>query len=162
MSSQICAHTLVSAEVNGELHLFLQWYNMNSPQPNISSLAMTGLPRGRGRKGGIPKRTRSKVITSTDVVASQAATMQSPGYSGSTRIGSDSVAVPAVATSQCSGMRTVSVQVEDNFRSSQSLIVNAEQSPLFNSQNITGNIVDSPQCQLSCQTPNTNPQSLVL
>ena len=162
MSSQICAHTLVSAEVNGELHLFLQWYNMNSPQPNISSLAMTGLPRGRGRKGGIPKRTRSKVITSTDVVVSRATTMQSPGYSGSTRIGSDSVAVPVVATSQCSGMRTVSVQVGDNFRSSQSLIVNAEQSPLFNSQNITGNIVGSPQCQLSCQTPNTNPQSLVL
>jgi len=117
MSSQICAHTLVSAEVNGELHLFLQWYNMNSPQPNISSLAMTGLPRGRGRKGGIPKRTRSKVITSTDVVVSRATTMQSPGYSGSTRIGSDSVAVPVVATSQCSGMRTVSVQVGDNFRS---------------------------------------------
>ena len=80
MSSQICAHTLVSAEVNGELNLFLQWYNMNKPQPNISRLAMTGLPRGRGRKGGKPKRTRSRVTINTDVVVSRGATMQMPSF----------------------------------------------------------------------------------
>ena len=72
---------MVAAEVNGELHLFLQWYKRNNPQPNITQLAMAGLPKGRGRKGGIPKRKRLRVFTAADVVVSRAATMQSPGVS---------------------------------------------------------------------------------
>ena len=31
VSSHICAHTVVAAEVNGELNLFLQWYKRNNP-----------------------------------------------------------------------------------------------------------------------------------
>ena len=55
-SSQICSHTLAAAEINEELQLFLQWYTSDDVQPNITQLAMANLPKGRGQKGGIPKR----------------------------------------------------------------------------------------------------------
>ena len=59
-SSQICSHTIAAAESNGELASFLQWYTKCAESPNISTLAMSGLPRGRGKKGGKPKRQRAK------------------------------------------------------------------------------------------------------
>ena len=43
-SSRICSHTLVAAEVNGELKLFLQWYVSSGQEPNITQLAHAGLP----------------------------------------------------------------------------------------------------------------------
>ena len=65
MSSQICSHTLTVAEHNGDLMNFLQWYNKSGQNPNISALGFSGLPRGRGQKGGKPKRQRSKVPPTT-------------------------------------------------------------------------------------------------
>lgn len=75
-SSQICSHTLVAAEANGDLLQFLQWFNDSCAEPNITQLAKAGLPSGRGRKGGIPKRKRKKVATSVPsvVVPRQATT----------------------------------------------------------------------------------------
>ena len=133
MSSQICAHTLVAAEVNSELDLYLQWYNMNNPQPNISQLAMTGLPRGRGRKGGIPKWKY--------IVVSRAATMRQPPACISV-----SGTAPAVTTSQflCGGQSTVSFHMGDNFTNSASLVVNADRSPPLPVQNVVGNSVSTP------------------
>ena len=147
-----------------------QIFTTNSkPQPNISRLAMTGLPRGRGRKGGKPKRTRSRVTTNTDVVLSRAATMQIPSYFTSTRIGSssvtvpteNSVTVPAITTPHCSGTQSVSVQVGDNFTNTQSLNVSAEPSSIVYSQNAAGNNVAS-LSPLPCQVPITNQQSMFL
>ena len=59
-SSQICSHTVAASECNGELELFLRWYISCAENPNISTLAMSGLPRGRGNKGGKPKRQRAR------------------------------------------------------------------------------------------------------
>ena len=59
-SANICSHTLAVAETNGELLKFLQWYSAAGNAPNISTLAMQGLPSGRGRKGGQAKRKRTK------------------------------------------------------------------------------------------------------
>ena len=59
-SANICSHTLAVAETNGELLKFLHWYSDAGNAPNISTLAMQGLPSGRGRKGGQPKRKRIK------------------------------------------------------------------------------------------------------
>ena len=58
-SSGICSHIISVAEKNCELSAFLQWYNGTNQEPNITTLAMSGLPAGRGRKGGVPKRKRS-------------------------------------------------------------------------------------------------------
>jgi len=60
MSSQVCSHTLAVAEQNGELLKFLQWYVKLGQGPNFSSIALSGLPKGRGQKGGRPKRQRAK------------------------------------------------------------------------------------------------------
>lgn len=79
MSSQICSHILVAAEINGELKMFLQWYTSNDLQPNVTQLGMAGLPRGRGRKGGIPKRKRLRTpAASPTVVVPRSATQLVP------------------------------------------------------------------------------------
>ena len=55
-SAKICSHTLAVAEANGELKQFLQWYSTSGVSPNITILAMEGLPKGRaGQKGGRAK-----------------------------------------------------------------------------------------------------------
>ena len=74
-SSQICSHTLAAAEINGDLQLFLQWYTSNDVQPNITQLATANLPKGRGQKGGIPKRKRLRTpAASPAVIVSRPAT----------------------------------------------------------------------------------------
>ena len=57
-------HSSAVAERNCELMTFLQWYIKSGTTPNISTLALSGLPRGRGQKGGKPKRQRSKITSS--------------------------------------------------------------------------------------------------
>lgn len=47
--SKLCSHSLAVAELNNALPSFLCWFNQCDSQPNITSLAMAGLPRGRGR-----------------------------------------------------------------------------------------------------------------
>ncbi len=59
-SPQICAHTVAVSEKNGDLQYFLDSYVATKQKPNYTSLAIHGLPAGRGRKGGVPKRQRSK------------------------------------------------------------------------------------------------------
>ena len=63
MSSQICSHTLAVAEENRELLKFLEWYVKQGQGPNLSSLGLSGLPKGRGQKGGNPKRQRARSTT---------------------------------------------------------------------------------------------------
>ena len=60
-SSEMCSHTLAVAGRNGDLLTFLQWYNSFARHPNITTLSMAGLPSGRGRKGGVPKRSKVRL-----------------------------------------------------------------------------------------------------
>ena len=73
-SSQICAHTVAVSESNSDLQSFLDWYIASKQQPNYTSLATHGLPAGRGRKGGVPKRQRSKAQPRTQVTVRRPAT----------------------------------------------------------------------------------------
>ena len=61
-SSHICSHTITVAEYNKELASFLHWFVKYAESPNISVLAMSGLPRSRGKKGGKPKRQCNKQL----------------------------------------------------------------------------------------------------
>lgn len=63
MSSQLCSHTLAVAERNGDLLKFLEWYVKHGQRPNLSTLGLSGCPKGRGQKGGRPKRQRAKSST---------------------------------------------------------------------------------------------------
>ena len=60
VSSRICSHTVAVAQVNNSLKDFLEWHTGSSSQPNITSLAMSGMPSGRGRKKNQIPRSRGK------------------------------------------------------------------------------------------------------
>ena len=53
----ICSHSVVVAEVNGQLQEFLFSKKRRKPA-NLISLVSTCAPRGRGRKGGAVSRSR--------------------------------------------------------------------------------------------------------
>jgi hypothetical protein len=67
-SARICSHSLAVAEVNKELSTFLQWFSRAGIVPNITVVGMEGLPSGRGRKGGRPKRQRKRKALSEPLV----------------------------------------------------------------------------------------------
>ena len=113
-SAQICSHVIAVSEKNGQLHSFLEWYKKTEQQPNITSLAVHGLPAGRGHKGGIPKKQRSttRPILQSDVIIPRPATckknftayqeaqhMGNRNASQSTTLGSPSLSQSASHTS---------------------------------------------------------------
>ena len=53
---KICSHTVAVAEKVGKLSAFLHWYTTTIKQPNVTSAGMLNMPKGRGQKGGVPKR----------------------------------------------------------------------------------------------------------
>ena len=57
-SLSMCSHTVAVAEVNGELSKFVAWFVKAKKKASVSKLVLTGMPEGRGRKGG--KRPQSK------------------------------------------------------------------------------------------------------
>ena len=61
----ICSHSVAVAEIDGELKGFVDWFVKAKKQPNITNLIMTGMPTGRGRKGGVPPRKRKKSVAAT-------------------------------------------------------------------------------------------------
>lgn len=65
------------SERNGDLQSFLDWYVATRQKPNYTSLAIHGLPAGRGRKGGTPKRQRSKVQPRAEISVLRPATRSS-------------------------------------------------------------------------------------
>ena len=55
----ICSHTVATAQTNGDLRSFIDWYILHNRKPNLSDIAHEGMSKGVGRKGGIPKRKRT-------------------------------------------------------------------------------------------------------
>jgi hypothetical protein len=51
-SLSICSHTVAVAEINGDLSKFVAWFVKVKKKPSVSKLLLTGMPKGRGRKGG--------------------------------------------------------------------------------------------------------------
>ena len=56
----ICSHCVAVAHVNGELSEFVAAKGKQKKTPNVSRLLVTGMPRGRGRKGGVPSRSKKQ------------------------------------------------------------------------------------------------------
>ena len=59
----ICAHIVAAAHHNRQLQLFVEWYVQTKCTPNLTVISRQGLPQGAGRKGGVPKRKRTKKQT---------------------------------------------------------------------------------------------------
>lgn len=58
VNMKICSHTLAVAEKIGQLSSFLNWYSTTNQHVNVTSVGMLNMPKGRGLKGGVPKRKR--------------------------------------------------------------------------------------------------------
>ena len=56
MYKGFCLHVIAAAEDNGDLISVCK-----SCTPNLSAIANNGMPSGSGRKGGVPKRKRTKL-----------------------------------------------------------------------------------------------------
>ena len=50
VSAQICSLTVAVSALNGDLVEFLAWYKSSAALPNVTSLAMSGMPSNRGHK----------------------------------------------------------------------------------------------------------------
>ena len=66
-SINICSHSVASAEVNGDLGNFLQWFRRKRGKqlPNLTDLSTHGMPAGAGRKGGkvAKKKVSRRLVT---------------------------------------------------------------------------------------------------
>ena len=56
----ICSHIVAVAEVNHMLPAFIEYFKKQKKVPSLTALAKSGVPGGRGRKGGEPPRKRAK------------------------------------------------------------------------------------------------------
>ena len=73
----ICSHVVATAEVNGDLHHFLESIKSKCA-PNLSSIADYGMPSGSGRKGGVSKRKRKRSLQPVETRSVRPSFGQSP------------------------------------------------------------------------------------
>ena len=59
---KLCSHVVVVSQENGDLVAFLKYYNSRDIGPNLSSIALRGMPAGAGKKGGTPNHKRKQSI----------------------------------------------------------------------------------------------------
>ena len=64
-SLHLCSHTVATAEKEGELQAFVQWYKKLRAKPSLTKLITTTMPKGRGCKGGIAPPKKKKKISGT-------------------------------------------------------------------------------------------------
>lgn len=64
-SLSICSHTVAIAETNGELPKFVSWFIKAKKKPSVTKLVVTGMPTGRGRKGGKTTQYKKKALPTT-------------------------------------------------------------------------------------------------
>ena len=57
-SLRICSHSVAAAEDNGDLSTYVSWLKKAKQSPNLTKLALSQMPKGRGQKGGMPPRKR--------------------------------------------------------------------------------------------------------
>ena len=61
-STRVCSHTLAVAEVNGDLSVFVSWFVKSKKKPSLTNLVVTGMPDGRGKKGGRSAQRKKKTV----------------------------------------------------------------------------------------------------
>lgn len=93
----VCAHSVAAAEDNRELQLFVKWFSKSKKIPNITKLATTEMPAGRGHKGGkAPPKKKMKTQTKSRVPFSAKLQCEVSGNSTTT---SHVHEYPAISTS---------------------------------------------------------------
>ena len=96
----ICSHTVAVAELNGKLLEFVAFYKKTKRVPNLTSMATSGMPKGKGRKGSEPPRKRKRKETVESRVS-----LQIPEPSSNFQVASP------LGSLQCSHDITISPQI---------------------------------------------------
>lgn len=104
----ICSHVVATAEANRMLPAFIEYFKKQKKVPKLTSLAKSGLPSGRGRKGGQPPRKRKKSTPAEERVPFNPLTM---GASSVSSVISDGSSGSQVGTSSHVGTSSVWQQV---------------------------------------------------
>ena len=82
VSLKICSHTLAVADKVGQLSRFLHWHAMAHQLVNVTSVGMLNMPKGRGQKGGVPKRKRTrKSVSEPEQITSRPSLTSTPSAS---------------------------------------------------------------------------------
>ena len=91
----ICAHSVATAEDNQELQLFIHWYLKARKVPNLTKLATTEMPTGRGRKGSkAPPKKKPRIQPDSRVPFSVVAGVEDKDYNPSHHSSSASANLP--------------------------------------------------------------------
>ena len=53
---KVCAHTVATAETTGKQKDFVLWLTKQKYAPNLTKLALHGIPKGTGEKGVFPRQ----------------------------------------------------------------------------------------------------------
>ena len=59
----LCSHTVAVAQVNGKLEQYISLVKKTKRIPNVIALVTSTMPKGQGKKGGVPSRSRKPVNT---------------------------------------------------------------------------------------------------
>jgi hypothetical protein len=60
-------NVVAAAEIAGDLHTLLENYQRRKKQPNLTQVAIHGMPAGAGRKGGkLPRKKTKRKLTYED------------------------------------------------------------------------------------------------
>jgi len=60
----VCSHSVVVAEQNGELRDFVNWFKKAKKRPNLTKIALTGMPSGGWHKVGVTQWQMKKGVPS--------------------------------------------------------------------------------------------------
>ena len=63
----LCSHSVATAEKEGQLQAFVQWYKKSRAKPNLTKLIVITMPKGRGCKGDIAPAKKKKKLTSSNL-----------------------------------------------------------------------------------------------
>lgn len=66
-SLHLCSHTVATAEKEGQLQTFVEWYKKSRAKPSLTKLITTTMPKGRGCKGGVAPRKKKRKLSGTNV-----------------------------------------------------------------------------------------------
>ena len=173
----ICAHSVATAEDNQELQLFIHWYLKARKVPNLTKLATTEMPTGRGRKGSkAPPKKKPRIQPDSRVPFSVVAGVEDKDYNPSHHSSSASANLPQeprtglsaseidfshtrqVINSFSTGTATMIGSAESSLSPS-NLIMNATHVSIHPQEVAYNNMPIVPPPLIHCVTPTTSPNT---
>ena len=133
-SAKLCSHTLATAVVNDSLDSFISSYTRIKRAPNLTKLATSSMPRGRGCKGTkAPSKRKPTVPVQSRFELNPATNLPSPSVQvGVSSSSNTSIAIAPPCWSDCTQFGAPPTQIFDN--SNESFFPTPPSMPTWSSQ----------------------------